>query len=58
MPSKQKINRAKVMASLDTICTECGHAISPDQIRRIDMLYVECPKCGKQFVPSTKQPTR
>jgi len=58
MPSKQKINRAKVMAALDTICTECGHAIAPDQVRRIDMLHVECPKCGKRFIRAKKREPR
>ena len=46
MPSKQKINRAKVMASLDTICTKCGHPIPPGDLRRIDTFLIECPQCG------------
>jgi hypothetical protein len=49
MPSKQKINRAKVMASLDTICTKCGYAIPPGDLRRIDTFLIECPKCGGRF---------
>src|SRR3984885_108439 len=28
MPSKEKIDRAKVMASLDTICTKCGGVVA------------------------------
>lgn len=36
MPSKQKIDRQKVMASLDTICPKCGCSITPDKIRRVD----------------------
>jgi predicted RNA-binding Zn-ribbon protein involved in translation (DUF1610 family) len=49
MPSKQKINRAMIMASLNTICTKCGLAISPGDLRRIDTFRIECPKCGQRF---------
>jgi predicted RNA-binding Zn-ribbon protein involved in translation (DUF1610 family) len=58
MPSKQKINRAKVMASLDTICTNCGHAIPPGDLRRIDTFLIECPKCGERFDGASAQQSR
>jgi predicted RNA-binding Zn-ribbon protein involved in translation (DUF1610 family) len=49
MPSKAKINLAKVVASLDTICIKCGHAIPPGDLRGIDTFLIECPKCGEKF---------
>lgn len=54
MPSKQKIDRKKVMAALATVCTQCGHAIPPDKILRIDSERVRCPECGQPFVPNAK----
>jgi hypothetical protein len=56
VPTKQKLNLAKVMASLDTICTTCGHAIAPGDIRRIDTHQIECPKYRELFTP--EQPGR
>jgi hypothetical protein len=43
MVTKQKINRAKVMAALNTLCPKCGYSISPDKIRRVDFDKMECP---------------
>lgn len=51
MPRKQKINLEQVMASLNTVCTKCGCAITPDKIRRIDFEQIVCPECGERFVP-------
>jgi len=51
MPSKQKINLAKVLASLNTTCTQCGYSIPPDKLSRVDTQSVECPECGERFVP-------
>jgi predicted RNA-binding Zn-ribbon protein involved in translation (DUF1610 family) len=51
MPSKQKIDRDKVNAALNTRCTNCGYSIPPAQIARVDFEHVECPKCGERFVP-------
>jgi predicted RNA-binding Zn-ribbon protein involved in translation (DUF1610 family) len=52
----RKINLEKVRQSLDTVCTLCGYAIPPEQVRRTGYDRVICPKCGKEFVPQkTKQ---
>ena len=56
MPSKRKIDRAKVMASPDTICTQCGHAIPPGDLRQIYTFLIECPKCGDRFDASERKP--
>jgi ribosomal protein L37AE/L43A len=53
MVSKQKINREKVMAALNTLCPKCGCLIPPEKIRRIDSSLVECPSCGERFTPGT-----
>jgi hypothetical protein len=36
MMHKNKINLAKVLAALNTICPKCGYSISPAQIMRVD----------------------
>jgi len=46
---KSKINRAKVLAALNTICPSCGLSISPAEIVRIDSERMRCPKCGRVF---------
>jgi hypothetical protein len=43
MPQKQKINRAKVEASLNTLCPKCGRAIAPAELRRVDFERVVMP---------------
>jgi predicted RNA-binding Zn-ribbon protein involved in translation (DUF1610 family) len=52
MPAKKKINLEIVRASLDTICTKCGHRIGPAEIQRVDFTAVKCPKCGQLFCPA------
>jgi predicted RNA-binding Zn-ribbon protein involved in translation (DUF1610 family) len=51
MPRKEKINLAKLLASLNTTCQKCGYSNPPEEIRRIDSERMECPKCGEQFIP-------
>jgi len=51
MPGKQKINREKVQAALNTLCPKCGTSIPPDKIRRIDFSRMECPSCAERFTP-------
>jgi len=53
MVSKQKINREKVMAALNTLCPKCGYSIPPEELRRIDFSRVECPSCGERFTPGS-----
>jgi ribosomal protein S27AE len=55
VPSRKKINREKVMASLDAVCPKCGALISPAEVRRIDFEHIECPVCGEQFVRSPRK---
>jgi len=51
MPSKQKIDREKVQAALNTLCPKCGHSITPAEVLRIDFDRMQCPKCGEKFTP-------
>jgi ribosomal protein S27AE len=46
---KNKINRAKVLAALNTICPSCGYSITPAEIVRVDAERMRCPKCGSVF---------
>jgi predicted RNA-binding Zn-ribbon protein involved in translation (DUF1610 family) len=48
---KNKINRAKVLAALNTTCPSCGFSISPAEVVRIDFERMRCPKCGAIFEP-------
>jgi ribosomal protein S27AE len=51
MPRSRKINREKVLASLDKTCPKCGFTITPDLVKRVDFEQIECPKCGEKFQP-------
>ena len=55
MVSKQKINREKVQAALNTLCPKCGYSIPPERVRRIDFDSMECPNCGERFSPGSGQ---
>jgi len=46
---KSKINLAKVLAALNTVCPSCGFSISPAEIVRVDSERMRCPKCGHVF---------
>jgi len=57
----QKINREKVLASLNKIYPKCGATITPDLVNRLDFERIECPECGEKFHPEqrtsmTRQP--
>jgi hypothetical protein len=52
MPRSRKVNIEKVLASLDTIWPECGKAISPVEMQRIDFERMKCPACGERFAIS------
>jgi predicted RNA-binding Zn-ribbon protein involved in translation (DUF1610 family) len=46
---RNKIDRTKVLAALNTICPACGVSISPAEVVRIDFERMRCPKCGHVF---------
>ena len=46
---RKKIDRAKVLAALNTVCPSCGYSISPAEVVRVDMQRMVCPKCGLLF---------
>jgi len=46
---RNKIERTKILAALNTICPSCGLSISPAEIVRIDSTRMRCPKCGHVF---------
>ena len=49
MTRKNKIDRAKVMAALNTVCPSCGYAITPREISRVSFTEMKRPKCGIVF---------
>jgi ribosomal protein S27AE len=49
MPRSRKINREKVLASLNKTCPKCGFTIIPDLVKRVDFERIECPECGETF---------
>jgi ribosomal protein S27AE len=52
---KTKINRAAVMASLNTACPSCGYSIPPGEILRVTTEEMKCPKCGSVFAAGAKR---
>ncbi len=54
MPRNSKLDLDRIRASLTTTCTGCGHEITADKLRRVDFERVQCPRCGKDFVPAPK----
>jgi len=44
MPSRRKLDLEEVKASLSTLCPQCGDAIAPAELRRVDFERVRCPK--------------
>jgi RNA polymerase-binding transcription factor DksA len=57
MVSKRKIDLEKVRASLFTVCLNCGHAIPPEKLKRIDSDCIQCPECGQKFVRQKANPS-
>ena len=53
MPSSRKINFKKVLASLNTVSPNCGKAMSPAEVRRVDFERIECPACRERFAPAS-----
>jgi ribosomal protein S27AE len=49
MMRRDEIDRAKILAALNTVCPSCGYSISPAEIVRIDFERMRCPKCGSVF---------
>jgi ribosomal protein S27AE len=54
MARSRKINREKVLASLDKTCPKCGFTITPDLVKRVDFERIECPECGRSFASANK----
>ena len=50
----RKINLAKVLASLNTLCPRCGYSIPPNEIQRTSFTEMRCPKCQAVFVAGQK----
>ena len=46
---KNKINRAKVLAALNTTCPSCGVSLPPAGVVQVDFEQMRCPKCGHVF---------
>ena len=45
----RKIDLAKVMASLNTLCPKCGYSIPPNETQRVTFTEMKCPKCKEVF---------
>lgn len=46
----RKIDLAKVLASLNTLCPKCGYSIPSKDIQRVSFTEMRCPKCQAVFV--------
>ncbi len=54
MPGSRKINREKVMASLDKTCPKCRFTITAALVKRVDFERIECLECGERFRPADR----
>ena len=50
--------RRRAIPCVPAVCVRqtCGMAISPAEVRRLDLERMECPACGERFVPVPSQP--
>jgi ribosomal protein L37AE/L43A len=55
MPRSRKINQKKVFALLNKTCPKCAFTITPDLVKRVDLEWIECPKCGEEFQIGAKE---
>jgi len=46
---RNKIDRTKVFAALNTVCPSCEFSIRPAEIVRVDTERMCCPRCGAVF---------
>jgi ribosomal protein S26 len=46
---RRKLDREKILASLNVKCTRCGAIIPPDKQMRIDFERMQCPDCKELF---------
>ncbi len=54
MPRSRKIDMAKVLACMDTVCPKCGKEIMPADVQRTEFERMKCPACGEVFVPTRR----
>ena len=55
MPKRGKFDIEKIRASLFTLCPNCGHKITPEEMQRLDSERMRCPVCDSIFVPHSKK---
>jgi predicted RNA-binding Zn-ribbon protein involved in translation (DUF1610 family) len=51
---RRKLDREKILASLNVKCTLCGASIPPDKQVRVDFEHMRCPGCGQTFTPEKR----
>ena len=51
MPRRRSSDLAEIKESTNTVCPHCGARIEPKDYKRVDWEHLECPGCGKQFIP-------
>jgi hypothetical protein len=58
MPRCRNSDLAKIQAATDTTCPNCDTRVEPKDYKRVDWEHLECPGCGKQFIPRKGQSSR
>ena len=46
---RRKLDREKILASLNVNCPHCGAQLPPNKQVRIDFEHMRCPDCGELF---------
>jgi hypothetical protein len=52
MPQSRKINREKVLASLNKACPKCGFTITPDLVKPVDFEWIELSEMQREVPPN------
>jgi len=51
MPSRRKLNWDRINELQMTTCSHCDSKMQIADCKRVDSEHLECPQCGKLFIP-------
>jgi DNA-directed RNA polymerase subunit RPC12/RpoP len=54
MPRRSELNLEAIRAAGNVTCPHCNAILSPAEYLRVDDKQLRCGKCGKDFIPPTK----
>jgi len=54
MPCRSKYNFETIRSAANVECLHCNGIVSPSEYLRFDNERLRCGKCGKDFIPPSK----